>query len=66
MNENKYRPFPQYLPTEGQAVWVCRFQKEGDPIAATFSLIMWTFITDLTSIQLDAWSVVMWRPRKNT
>ena len=63
MNAKKYRPFPQYIPTDGQTVWVVRFIRGADPIAATFSKFGWFFVTEQTSIQLDAWQVVEWRPR---
>ena len=62
MNPKKYRPFPQYLPNDGQACYIVRYETGGAAIPATFIKMDWTFLTGLTVSPIPAWTVVEWRP----
>jgi hypothetical protein len=62
MNPKKYRPFPQYLPSEGQACYVVRYETGGAAIPAVFNSALWAFTSPITSFAIDAWTVVEWRP----
>jgi len=63
MNKKTYRPFPQYVPTDGQACYVVRFVRGADALQATFNLSLWEFTSPLTASPILAWDVVEWRPQ---
>ena len=62
VNTKKYRPFPQYLPADGQVCNIVRYVEGGTAIEATFSATTWSFISTLTEWKINAWDVVEWRP----
>jgi len=66
MNPKKYRPFPQYLPTDAQACYIVRFETGGAAIPATFNATSWVFNSALTLVPIPAWTVVEWRPNVST
>jgi hypothetical protein len=62
MNPKKYRPFPQYVPNDGQQCYVARFTLGGNGEFAVFDLANWQFTSPKTEVKLPGWMVVEWRP----
>jgi hypothetical protein len=63
VNPKKYRPFPQYLPDDGELCAVVRYGVGGSGIIATFDFSTWTFLSAVTVEPIDAWDVVEWHPQ---
>ena len=62
MTTKRYRPFPTYLPADGKACYVVRFQIGSPAIPATFNLAAWTFTAAVSTVPIPAWAVVEWKP----
>lgn len=62
LSKKNYRPFPAYIPADGQSCYVVRFQIGSPAIPATFNLADWTFTTAASTVPIPGWAVVEWKP----
>jgi hypothetical protein len=66
MNKKTYRPFPQYVPTDGQKVWGVFFNRGGCGVALTWDAANSQWLADGISVNVPWFNVVEWRPRDVT
>jgi hypothetical protein len=62
VNPKKYRPFPQYKPTDGQKVWIVRFVPGGQGQLAMYEPLNFCFSSYEGLNDIPDYVVVEWRP----
>jgi len=62
MNPKKYRPFPQYVPTDGQHIYFVRFVRGGDGVEGWYHPEDQNFEPAFGGQFVPDYMVVEWRP----
>jgi len=63
MDDKKYRPFPQYKPTDGQAVWFCLFVRGAIGQPGVYDAPNGYFTSPDFVLPVEWYCVAEWRPR---
>ena len=63
MSPKNYRPFPQYVPADGQEVWAVRYIRGADAVAATWDATVGGWNCDDFQTEVPDYVMVEWRPR---
>ena len=64
MSAKNFRPFPYYLPTDGQRCWIVRFTVGGMGVSATWNASLEQFTADGFTTPVPWHEIVEWRPEE--
>jgi len=63
---DRYYPYPLYVPTDGQAVWVQAFNFYSTPFLATYIEVTQQFLSSPNLILYPGSNIARWRPAAET